>query len=484
MESSHYVTANGNEGKRKRQRVAIVGSGLAGLTTAYLLNKAHFDVEIFEMGTKPSLDAASLSVNYTINGRLATERIDVPMRAFAGGYYKNLLAMYRHLGIPFRAQKFLFTFSTTEYNGGEALYFIHSSNNHRFPPIKPEGRSTVEFIYEALYLWIVYNYFTFCCFMFPPERRRFSPSSATTMGKTESLREYLARIYLPQYFVTNYLLPLMSSVTTCPHETLLDFPASDVTGYKKHMHKQPHYMVEGGVCQIQEKLLEGIPIGMGRKVTKVERIPAKQSNIGYVLVQWEEKDPKDPGMWIKKEKRFDQAVLAVNPYVVGRIYRRLGKQMESIPCCEAEVVVHYDERVMEGVMDPSGVVADAASKGARVPSLVTESTHIHPPGVLLTTSTIYPLDQRKVIGASRFVRVLRTPESRDTVECIFRPRESSGEEGEWRNGDEGVWLVGGWCWDGMVLLEGCVRSAGRVARELGVEVPWEKGELVREESWE
>ena len=33
----------------KRQRVAIVGSGLAGLTTAYLLNKDNFNVEIFEM---------------------------------------------------------------------------------------------------------------------------------------------------------------------------------------------------------------------------------------------------------------------------------------------------------------------------------------------------------------------------------------------------------------------------------------------------
>lgn len=36
-------------GRHKRQRVAIVGSGLAGLTTAYLLNKGNFDVEIFEM---------------------------------------------------------------------------------------------------------------------------------------------------------------------------------------------------------------------------------------------------------------------------------------------------------------------------------------------------------------------------------------------------------------------------------------------------
>jgi len=33
----------------RRQRVAIVGSGLAGLTVANLLNRDNFDVEIFEM---------------------------------------------------------------------------------------------------------------------------------------------------------------------------------------------------------------------------------------------------------------------------------------------------------------------------------------------------------------------------------------------------------------------------------------------------
>ena len=37
------------EGQDNRQKVAIVGSGLAGLTTAYLLNRDNYDVEIFEM---------------------------------------------------------------------------------------------------------------------------------------------------------------------------------------------------------------------------------------------------------------------------------------------------------------------------------------------------------------------------------------------------------------------------------------------------
>jgi len=490
------------------------------------------------------------------------------MRAFAGGYYKNLLAMYKYLEIPFRSQKFLFSFSTTECSktpqstiagskgenmsgylgmsrsstGDGTPYFIHSSNNHRFPPVKPEGRTWFEHLVEVLYLWFAYTYFTFCCFWLPPATRTFTESAeggvSIPTGRTESLREYLKRIHLPEYFVRSYLLVLISSVTTCPHETLLDFPASDVTGYKEFMHKQPHYMVEGGVCQIEKKLLEGVKIGMQRKVLSIEPLRNGEKRTGPILLRWEELSTG-----VVHDREFDQVVLAVSPYSVGKIYKKLSKQMSKIPCCEAEVVVHYDEKVIEETLNnQSGVINEIYAKkqnspypsaklcqllesckkllgntdahliqlrttthpttmifhksstpwsllnnGQSVPSLVTEATHIHPPGVLLTTSTIYPLRQDKVLGASRFVRVLRTPESRDVVEGLFRGKGVSMKRGyvdekceggeiddgeEWRNGDEGVWLCGGWCWDGMVLLEGCVRSAVRVARELGVEAPW------------
>lgn len=508
-----------------------------------------------------------MSIPYDLNGKVATERIDVPMRAFAGGYYTNLLAMYKYLQIPFHPQRFLFTFSTTKYTesdeptvkggflkqggfsrtrtGDETPYFIHSSNNHRFPPLKPDGRALFNYLSEVIYLWFAYAYFTFCCFWFPPEIRKFtqpsvpgSPSKPT--GRTESLREYLKRIRLPHHFVRNYLLPLISSVTTCPHETLLNFPAADITGYKQHVHKQPHYVVEGGVYQIQQKLLEGIKIGTGRKVLKLGKIPGRKKGERHLSVKWEEAG-------IVSEKYFDHVVMAVNPYVVGRIYARLRKQMATIPCCEAEVVLHYDERVIEPAFDlprtflpisnsfiekqtttpyPSArlnqllhycVERFIADSGAQIIHLrttshpsnmifhksltpwallnastsslsaVTESTHIHPPGVLLTTGSIFPIKEETVVGANRFMRALRTPESRDVVEMLFRGEhvslrkayEDDGEseekgsyEEEWRNGDDNVWLVGGWCWDGMVLLEGCVRSAVRVSKELGAEVPW------------
>jgi hypothetical protein len=72
--------------------------------------------------------------------------------------------------------------------------------------------------------------------------------------------------------------------------------------------------------------------------------------------------------------------------------------------------------------------------------------------------------------------VLRSPESQRIVNAIFGAESRSCIDEKsvplWRNGDDNVWLAGGWCWDGMVLLEGCVVSAMRVADAFDVEVPW------------
>lgn len=110
----------------------------------------------------------------------------------------------------------------------------------------------------------------------------------------------------------------------------------------------------------------------------------------------------------------------------------------------------------------------------------TESVHIHRSSVMVTNFPIEPINSNKIIHRARLTRVLRTVRSREVVNRIFSASQSqntlSEKEQLWRNGDGNVWLVGAWCWDGMVLLEGCIVSAMRVAACLGVDIPWSKEE--------
>ncbi|EGE09106.1 hypothetical protein TEQG_08039 [Trichophyton equinum CBS 127.97] len=108
---------------------------------------------------------------------------------------------------------------------------------------------------------------------------------------------------------------------------------------------------------------------------------------------------------------------------------------------------------------------------------LTESIHEHPSSYIITTCPILPIDPSKVVRRSYFTRTLRTPQSRAVVNRIFDKSatpdgQAADKPAGWRNGEGNVFLVGSWCWDGMVLLEGCVVSAMRAAEDFGVKVPW------------
>ncbi|EAU34645.1 predicted protein [Aspergillus terreus NIH2624] len=459
--------------KPPRKTVAVVGSGLAGLTTAYLLardSKERYDVEVFEMQDRLSLDSAS----YTPAEQSATptqSRVDLPMRAFAGGYYNNLKLMYEYLGLKFASPKFIYPVSALPEDGSATptTYYIHSSNNHRFPPLRPDTYRLGAWIWELCYLAACYFWFTACCFLIAPKTHDQS-------GEVESLAEYIERIHLPRYYTKKYLLPLMSSVTTCPHDALLRFPATDILGYEKRTYGQPHFTVAGGVRQVEEKLSAGIKTRFGAKVTNVTTVGNKAH------ISWTDVHSRQT-----HEDVFDYAILAVTPDVVGAIFQPLRQAMMSVPTVSVETVVHYDtSRILQSSkhvwknMDSDNrffrTTAHAQPMHICSSSSATESSHEHPSSAIVTTGPVAPIDPAKIVHRVRLVRVLRTTKSRKLINHIFDAMPSARIQDEkmpqWRSGDGNVFLVGGWCWDGMVLLEGCIVSAMRVAEQLGVDVPW------------
>ncbi|KAJ0420793.1 hypothetical protein BJY00DRAFT_283591 [Aspergillus carlsbadensis] len=580
--------------KPPRQRVAIVGSGMAGLVAGYLLandKEARFDVEVLEMQDRLSLDSASYtlpressrhspgSTSGTGTGRTgdgsrggvthhpaklqnaseemvsedenegneSEERVDLPMRAFAAGYYDNLRKLYSHLGVHFDEPRFVYSLSTLDSTDDDAAtkkravtkggnYFIHSSNNHILPPIRPVGLSIARWVVEVAYLLFWYTWFTLAAFVISPgtiatktttRQKDFYTSgglTTTTTHSSETLRSYLSRIMLPKYYITRYFLPLMSSVTTCTHDELLDFPASDIVAYARRTFRRPHYTVRGGVRQAEGKLSAGLRVRFGAKVVSVTSLTD-----GRVKVRWRVKSTsvrthsssarvnggaaaaghdgaesrvgaEAEGLEILEEI-YDKAIIAVTPDVVGSIFQPLATEMKDIPTTSVQSVVHQDfarigacsaqlrrnPRFASRATSSSssstsapGPISAAIHMYTDLTTGKTESIHEHLSSMLITT---YPLDSTidpsKILHRATFTRVLRNPRSRAIVSAIFEPQVNaqchnaqSAEANGWRNGDGNVYLVGGWCWDGMVMLEGCIVSAIRVADALGVDVPW------------
>lgn len=410
------------------------------------------------------------------------DRIDVPMRAFAEGYYENLISMYRYLDVRFRSQPFVFSFekdavSRTSNGRSPESYFVHTSNSHRLPPMRPQGIHPVVWILRTLYVAVWYFWWSFCCSMVPP-----TPASKTR--ECESLSEYIRRIKLPNHFVQFYLLPLLSSVATCSHKDLLQFPAKDLTDYKKRSAGKNHYTV-AGVHEVQRRLGAGLDAKFSATVTKVEALPD-----GRLKVAWRMSE------LVVHDEIFDRVVLAVAPDVVGRIFETLEKAMKRIPSATVRnfvqgegVTLSTDTNGLDRYLSTDEKKSDRhASRLARAAQTIhfrtstslgqTESIHVHPSGAMVTTCPLGDsASTQNVLCSAQFQRALRTPLSRRVVNNMFEKNLAylpllSDKESAWRNSDNNVWLVGGWCWDGMVLLEGCVVSAMRVARDFDVDVPW------------
>lgn len=120
-------------------RVAIIGSGLSGLTAAYQLAKSQslvrnggVEVHLFERSSKIGLDSDSIDVVTEPRGKTSDAnsassssvdgkktRIDVPMRSVNAGYYPNVIRLYRELSVPLKDMNFTYSFATSA--GSEGL---------------------------------------------------------------------------------------------------------------------------------------------------------------------------------------------------------------------------------------------------------------------------------------------------------------------------------------------------------------------------
>jgi monoamine oxidase len=114
-------------------KVLIIGAGLSGLSTAYVLRNSNFDVEILE--ARPRLGGRI----YTIK----KENSQLEMGAtWFGPQHTSLIQLIKELNIPFKTQD----------NGAEAIYDFRPKGNIERFQIPSQGAATYKFTYGTSHL--------------------------------------------------------------------------------------------------------------------------------------------------------------------------------------------------------------------------------------------------------------------------------------------------------------------------------------------
>jgi predicted NAD/FAD-binding protein len=216
-------------------RIAIIGSGVSGLTTARGLYRRH-DITVFEAASY-----AGGHVN-TIDVDLGNERhaIDTGFIVFNETNYPNFTQLLRELNVASKPTSMSFSVrcdrTGLEYNGTSINRLFAQRSNLFRPRFYTMVREILRFNREASKL-------------------------LSGGGDSLSVADYLAANNYSEDFAEKYLVPLGSSLWSCPAGTFREFPIRFVIEFlSNHAMMQvdgrPTWrVVEGGSQRYVEKLI-------------------------------------------------------------------------------------------------------------------------------------------------------------------------------------------------------------------------------------
>jgi len=183
----------------RKQRIAVVGAGISGLASAWLLSRQH-DVTLFEAGRY--LGGHTNTVDVTLEG--LTHPVDTGFLVFNEKTYPNLIAMFELLGVDSVETEMSFAVSLEnpdlEWAGSNLATIFGQKRN-----------------LVRLQFWSMLS-----------DILRFNRESTAWLAShpdnQRSLRDFLVEGRYSNAFADWYLLPMAAAIWSCPTGQMRDMP--------------------------------------------------------------------------------------------------------------------------------------------------------------------------------------------------------------------------------------------------------------------
>jgi len=189
-------------------KIAVIGSGISGLTCAHLLDPDH-DVTVFEAGERVGGHTNTVDVVVpNRSGQLHSVAVDTGFIVFNEGNYPNFITLLDRLGVA--SQQSEMSFSVMAASTG--LEYRGTNLNTLYA----QRRNILSASFTRMLIDIV----------------RFNRAGRAALDQPDSfpdlmtLREFVAKRTYSKRFVSEFLIPFGAAIWSADPETFLEFPAS------------------------------------------------------------------------------------------------------------------------------------------------------------------------------------------------------------------------------------------------------------------
>ena len=313
---------------KPNQRIAVIGSGIAGLTTGYLLSRQH-EVTLFE-------------ANNYLGGHTHTRMVELEGKqypvntgfiVFNDWTYPNFIKLMDQLGVASEESDMSFSVrcenTHLEYNGTN----LNSLFAQRINLVRPS------------FLRMVYDILRF-------NKETVSSLAKNTIDDNLTLAEYLSQNNYGQSFRSHYIIPMGAAIWSASEEVMMDFPLKFfLQFFNNHgmlsVDDRPTWrVVSGGSASYVDPITQPFKerIHLNTSVAKVHRQPAGTPGIGLA------EDNVIVELSNGQKQGFDQVVFACHSDQALRLLANPttdeSRVLGAIPYQMNDVILHTDTRMM------------------------------------------------------------------------------------------------------------------------------------------
>jgi len=236
------------------KRVAIVGSGAAGLAAARSLNRdSGLRVTLFEADTRFGGHANTLDVTLPdLQGKAVTHGVDTGFLVYNERTYPRLTQLFSELGVATAASDMSFSVQAPQGLDGRSSPLEWSGSS--LDTVFAQRRNLV----SPRFWWMLRDVLRF---------NALATALATAGDEaalTEPLAAFLERNRFGRSFAEGYLLPMIACIWSCPTEQMLQFPVATLIRFCHNhgllqVNDRPTWRtVRGGSQHYVRAMLDGI----------------------------------------------------------------------------------------------------------------------------------------------------------------------------------------------------------------------------------